>query len=1186
MMIKNKISICKCFLLILFLNCCLVEAFSQENNTVQAIDNEYYKQVNPEAWCFHQYSYSALNHNNGKANVEIPIYEINIGRISVPIKLAYNTTGIKVEQPSSYVGTGWDLVANGRITRRIMGGLMDLYEYKVGQTDTKKLGYQKKGNYDYNVSYFIDQAPDLFYSSAPGLSANFFFSKNGGLNCLNDKNILVEKDIVEDLYFMSYNSGSLNYYHDDYVKFTITNDQGLEYVFDEYEIGGTTSSNWNIIHNVSTWYLTEIHDPLTGEKVTFEYDDIGTVSREQIVGEQNENITGCGCNAGYVSNNTSFNYHVQRLSRIVWDEGVVEFAYNTSRTDSDASNDKALSSINVYNNSGFVIKDYDLEHSYFTSVGGSSASYYRLKLNKVVEYSNDRSDFNEYQFDYYSGNLPHKRSKEQDLWGYYNDNNAYSLLPKLYFYPDYAPSLSSSVVSKCFFPEALTNTTYTAYIINGADRSVNEDAIKVGMLKRINLPTGGYKEFGYESNEISIGNSTIKGGGLRLAFERLNDTSDSYLKTYEYESGEVLAIPQMAHMCDPNTFAATSSSSGRLALINDNLKVNAYSFVNSFDLNPYEVLYRKVTEKQEGNGSVVYNFNPLANDYSFVDWRLGNAGDDGCSYMLKVYSSKHFTLPPRTSLSGKPYSTLYYREGDVNALKEINYNYINSISDLLSEDIQTKIGYFDQSYYFQDVDYKYRKALLLSKTETIDGVSQTINFTYDNEIVEYQENTDLLRSISKEIDDGGYETTIFTYPFDLIDLRNPLNTNNPDYLGYKSLVEKNVNIPVYSEVFVKQGTSESRYVKEFVLNLYKSFGTHIYPYKSLISKIPKLSNSYDLQFNSLGELNALSSNYFEVQNEIIEYSNNKPSLIYDHKSGVYSFMNWDDDDTSQPLIVAYNATDTDVIYESFELEGSYPQSQFRGMTTGGVVGDYCLDPYSDGSNWLIKKSFDPSKTYRISFWAKGNGVINIHNSNYVNISGSDWKYYTKTFTGESQLEIIADMQGLIDEIKIYPVDGKMLTRTHIPLVGVTSETNENELTTYYKYDDFWRLKTIKDHDKNILQHFEYNYVGAVSTEATSIGVSKSSITFPSIGLAKFVNITSNGPWTVTKPSWIIMDVPSGDGNATVEITALPNRGTATRLGEIVFSIPGKSVKIYVTQLGKDFGGGGLEPIKEDLQPQY
>jgi YD repeat-containing protein len=47
--------------------------------------------------------------------------------------------------------------------------------------------------------------------------------------------------------------------------------------------------------------------------------------------------------------------------------------------------------------------------------------------------------------------------------------------------------------------------------------------------------------------------------------------------------------------------------------------------------------------------------------------------------------------------------------------------------------------------------------------------------------------------------------------------------------------------------------------------------------------------------------------------------------------------------------------------------------------------------------------------------------------------------------------------------------------TYAPLIGMTSETNPNGVTTYYEYDGFGRLKAIKNDDGNILKTYDYRY---------------------------------------------------------------------------------------------------------------
>lgn len=102
--------------------------------------------------------------------------------------------------------------------------------------------------------------------------------------------------------------------------------------------------------------------------------------------------------------------------------------------------------------------------------------------------------------------------------------------------------------------------------------------------------------------------------------------------------------------------------------------------------------------------------------------------------------------------------------------------------------------------------------------------------------------------------------------------------------------------------------------------------------------------------------------------------------------------------------------------------------------------------------------------YILSYWTK---------------QGTDpWQYHEEIInvtSTASQTKIIENSGKLLDEIRLYPTNAKMTTYTYDPLIGTTSTTDPNNITTYYEYDTFGRLETVRDSDKNIVKRYKYHY---------------------------------------------------------------------------------------------------------------
>ncbi|MEO6454235.1 MAG: DUF5977 domain-containing protein [Ginsengibacter sp.] len=200
------------------------------------------------------------------------------------------------------------------------------------------------------------------------------------------------------------------------------------------------------------------------------------------------------------SSTTASNFY---LDKIYFDNGFIDFV-KSPRNDLYGVK---LDEIKIFLSNGTLVKSVPFTYSYFQSNTGDDDMYDRINKVKYLDTYDARVDYypatyrntrlkllnvtieaSPHSFQYHEGDqyntLPFKTSFKQDFWGYYNGRSNNTLVPD---YDLYTQQMSlPTQLSAC----------------DGANREPNDSYIRAGLLKRINYPTGGYSDFNYEMNEF------------------------------------------------------------------------------------------------------------------------------------------------------------------------------------------------------------------------------------------------------------------------------------------------------------------------------------------------------------------------------------------------------------------------------------------------------------------------------------------------------------------------------------------------------------------------------------------------------------------------------------------------------------------------------------------------------------
>jgi YD repeat-containing protein len=540
----------------------------------------------------------------------------------------------------------------------------------------------------------------------------------------------------------------------------------------------------------------------------------------------------------------------------------------------------------------------------------------------------------------------------------------------------------------------------------------------LGTLAKIVHPTGGHTYYEYELHQPDyVVDATIDSeSGLKDVVKKPGGMRIKSINKFDMDNNLLLSKTFEYELGIANgepQYFWTNTFPERVE--NCTLVIHKFSSHNISSLSitntPSPIVYSKVTEKTEGHGKTIHYFRSFMDHPELYTQEELNSGMH-LHLDLNIFPSSPFTTKRPPVIGQQNF------RGKLIAklyLKEGDFQPI-------------KEEYYDYSNSLAPVAY-------VSMTDYVDAE----RIYYNSPIFE---NTSLFR-------------LYYEYPFYLPTL----------HLSKKRIIDRSSN-----------GTIET--VSHYNYNKYGQLSIESFHGNKIIRTEYLYSGDYD--------------NF--------KYANSLPILDDMKNANLLSFP------VEKRIYIGENRYLIDGEYQEYQDIGGgkyYPDVTYKLNFTSPQLANNFEDSFSDyirlngvlfpGLKKEINTVYDPNgnlleattmNSITISyFWAYNNSLPvvkaeNISNSDLLtNVDSAAVKAGLDTNTWISDpVEEKVKWQNFNNLLRTYCGKNVIVTTfTYKPLTGLTSMTDANGITTYYEYDDFGRLKLIRDNDWNILKAHDYHY---------------------------------------------------------------------------------------------------------------
>jgi len=1007
----------------------------------------------PKVFEFTKYDQIPVGEYTGIPNISVPLYNINVDDVNVPITLQYHAGGIRVSDEASYVGLGWNL--NFGMVTQTINGLDDLQPY-----NKRLLKYQINNGplvewqilcYTYSAFGYpcstSDCNPEPVFTATTPQATNSAFIATGNAfifpnqaYCFADYNY-ASYDMEPDIFRVNFFGHSLRF-----IKKITGTDQGQIEVLDNngYKIemiSNNDAPNANSNGTVDWKVITPDGDQyfFSGEKITL----------------SSSNSAGDPMSPGGGGGNSSSKTWM--ISKIITKKNkVISFEYsNFGQSESKSYSQSVINASNFIDNSyiddlhrGYpsILVSSNNSDKLFTTTTTNGTSDWNIYVSKIT------TPEEEINFSYSSRLDRTNTDQKLDNITVKNLNTA-SVLKQFNF--SYSYFYSTGVGN-----QVAVNSTGSVPV------STNGSAISY-RLKLLLVQEIGKKpyNFSYNSTPLPVKNSTAvdfwgfyngQTANLSLApnpstlghpeMGSNGNNKSAYIDytraytlekiiyptggsvNYEYELNNYSVGPYEMQLTNSDNSTGTISGAGlrlkSISLINENglarktnysysggINITPFKLYTSYDssegsvANPASMFNQNFTVKEFGCSNYVQpsqtgSFNAVG--YSQVT--AENISNTGNGKTVWTFVNKKDALPLQADTNG--YFT--YNKMSLPSLSDIN----SSNGDVLTEDV-----------YAQD-----SATPVMSKVYTYSNKKS--NIYYGNKISQ------------------------FRYLYHINGISGSLEINSvPQFLvGYYA---------VYGKHSLKSSEKVTEY---FTSGNLETTTYNTYNNNDVLTSTFKISPSITTG-EYYKEVITPSTAAIHLQKNML----NLPSVKYVYTNGVlkeqYNFSYIENNGITVPSEVdilplgnSDSASIKKVFYDIYDDTGNILQyHNENGIYTYVIWGYNKLLPIAKIEN-CDAATFATATASTISTL-----------SNLQTFSNSDVdSCYTGTCSEKNLRDALNNLRALLPNCMVT-------TFTHNPLIGVTSVTDVRGYTTYYEYDEYQRLKQVLDADGNALSKNEYHY---------------------------------------------------------------------------------------------------------------